>query len=172
MNGIPVKIEIDGAEEKIFLATRRSGPEGEQMRSAIRRFHSANTAASMGLQKVAIAGFQAANIKPKASSAAKQLEELLARQESVMEAMLLSKQECLAAAEELVRLSLGANYPEEMVERYLSVVSDARIQDLVKIIESGSCPADFFISLVTPLPESSTARSSGGRAGNSSKRGA
>ena len=149
MNGIRIELEIGGDREKVFFATRRAGEPGAQMRAAQKTFHANRLAAVRVMNRINVA----AGELDEGNAAA--LEELDAKIGALgNEARDLSEQ-ARACAETFVRLSLGENYGEADIGRFLQNLTDAQVAQLVGIVETGSVPADFFPSRATP-PNGST----------------
>lgn len=168
MLGLPIELEIEGNNERIFFATRRRGQDGEDMRKHRRAFHTAKMAALTHLRRVEALEIKADQIPADTQDRDLRISEILGEQGKELQASLDAKEQAREACERLVRLSLGENYPDtEKVERILGSLTDNQLAYLVTVLETGEVPADFFPRRAT-LPKPSTTTQPGDGAGASS----
>jgi hypothetical protein len=144
MNGIPIRIRIDGDEEEIYLAVRGTGDRALNMQRCKRTFHRASQKLASELQRVGICASLAMQLDPAAPDYADKVLNLLNEQEAAQDRADELRAEALEASTELLRLSLLENYGNAgAVDRYLAVFSDKAVNEAVSIIETGDCPAGF-----------------------------
>lgn len=174
MLGIPVSIVRDGKDETIYLSTRRSGPAGQAMRDAKRRYNDACLQIAKGTTKLSLLMVRVKQIPDDADPAspeelrragrlAEDLQALCADADKISDELQSARQAVQDAAEDLIGLAIRDNHGPE-TEAILDCLSDAQIQTLVKVIESGEPPEDFFIYRATP-PSASTILPSAGAPG-------
>lgn len=166
MNGLRVQLEIGGDREDVFFATRRSGAAGTAMRKAQVEFRRLRFAASRVAARMTT---QAARLDQAGESAGIELFEEIDRVVAKLaeEAQDLAEQ-ARGHAEQFVRLSLGENYGDEEIARFLGNLTDSQLAQIVGIVETGAVPADFFPARAIPPSESTTSPLAGSPGASSS----
>jgi len=143
MLGIPVNIIRNGKDETIYLSTRRSGVIGQAMRDAKRRYNTACLQIAKNTTKLNLLMVRVQKIPDEADHLAGDLQTLCADADKISDALQVARETAQEAAEELITAAIGDNHGPE-TEAILDCLSDAQIQTLVKVIESGEPPEDFF----------------------------
>ena len=152
MNGIPVRIYRDQGVETIYLSTRRSGEQGEEMKRLKRDVHQHQLDATAALTLIATVGKKIDDdtvTVEETKTIIEQQTELAIKAREHNEAM-------LEAAEKLLRCSLAVNYPPDEVNRIVDSLSDRQIRSAVTAIETGEEPKDFFLPRAIPQNASTT----------------
>ena len=166
MNGVPVRIPgEDGVPMDVYFATRLPGPAGEQMREHKNAYYRALARESGCLQRVVLLGEKAG----RKNLGVEDLEKILDEQDAALSKQLDAKEEMQEHALAFLRLSLSPNYPGGLADEILAKFTDAQLNSLVKAVEVGEVPGDFFPSRGTPPSESTTSTSGGDASASSSK---
>ena len=159
MNGIAISLLVDGDRETVYLATRRTDPEQDGlMREAYRTFRRARAKAASSLIKVAALSTL---VEGKRKLTTDKLLDVLDKQEAAILAAEELEEESTVAAITFLRSSLEENYGADQAAVYMGRIPDAQLPDLVKIIEYGQAPADFFAGCGTPPSAKSTSPGDG-----------
>lgn len=137
INGVPVRIVRDGADETVHLSTRRSGDAGAGMRSAHRQIEEcAARALQIQAELTALAALaekpdtDLAKLTATNTRLIGELQELRAQQRD--------------ARETLIRLSLAANYGADEAARILDCFTLRDIEAACIAWETGDQPEGFF----------------------------
>ncbi len=146
-------------DERVFLRSRRRGPQGEKMRKLVREYR------RCAMNQAASATRVAALMQQAVTGALEeaQLEKLDRAQAEAAGAARESSERALELAEEIVALALAENYGEG-AEDILDKFNDAELHAAVSTIEMGAMPRDFFQYRVTP-PSGSFTNESGSEQG-------
>jgi hypothetical protein len=148
MNGIPVKVWRDGAQETVYLSCARVGAAGEAIAALKREVRlllreQANHARKLALLQVKADAAQKTEAGPAV------FEALLSEQEDLLEKLNEAGELHLEKCQELWIAALAPNHGPD-AEGVLNCLSDRQVASVLKMLELGECPADFFLSNAAP----------------------
>jgi hypothetical protein len=150
MLGIPFVIrrfsERGTEDQTVYLRSRRCGEAGVKMRKAIRDYHAAQFAQMKAAGK-------AGAITAKAIQAA--CDEKQARKKGVLESLDQEQEAAMADATQqaalaldlattITRMALADNYGNDKADEIIDGMTDHEMHSVVKTIELGALPKDFF----------------------------
>ncbi len=165
MNGLPLKIKLNGEPFTAYFATRRTGEAGKEMRAAKRRFYDETRLMGSCFSRIAVLGDLAAE-----KEGEEELMKLLEQSEELTAELSQHKYAAEDAANRYLELSLEGNHGAD-TESILACFADGEIDDLVRYVEVGDIPEDFFTRRGTRQKKNSTATSSAASSKRSSKPG-
>lgn len=168
MIGIPVQISRDGKDETIYLSTRRSGVKGGELRDAKRAYRQARLEIARLTTKMSLIAIRVNKIPDEANHLAADLEKLCADMDQLTVGLDAARQAVQDAAEHVVSLAIEDNHGDETAA-ILDCLTDAQIEALVGVLESGEAPADFFPSRATRPSASATTPPAAGPGASSSR---
>lgn len=162
MNGIPLRIWRDAAWETVYLSTRRSGETGCAIAQARAEFRAQSRLAAREAKLAAIVGAAARDDDP-----LERLMELSARQDQHMADHERLDQAAMDAAREAARLALADCHGADEAARILDCLSDGHLRRIMRVLDVGEAPDDFFGHRGTPPSASGTGRAAATTAASS-----
>ena len=158
MIGIPYRLlrtpDTGAVEKVVYLSTRRSGQAGESMKAARGQYRTAQR----DLYKAAQRHRALARRVEQIDAGDDRLDQLTTDQEAAFDAISTAQGVADTAAENIVRLSLTANYGKEKAVEIMDLLTDDDFHDMVLTMQTGEQPDDFFPSPGQPGKPTSTSQ--------------
>jgi len=168
MIGIPYRLvrqdDTGPVDKVVHLATRRSGEQGEAMKTARRDYRRQQKAMGKAFQRYSLMDRRIKELDAESEL----IDSLATERDAQFDALSQAEEAALDAAEKLVRLSLSAGYGGEVAGQIMDQLTESDFHDMVVTIQTGEQPEDFFRSNDRPAKSTPTSPAGGSSAGSSS----